>query len=278
MADFVGVGHLVERLERGDAREGGAHAVLVVLDDKDDGEAPDGGQVEGLVDGALVDGAVAEEDHRDVARGLVLLREGDAGRGGDLLADEAPAAPEALGDVEDVHGAAEPLDAAGGLAEEFVHDGLGRHAAGHGLSVDAVGAHHDIGGAERGGGADGDGLLPDVQVAEAHDFSEPVGASCGLFETALLDHVAVHFEQGFFGEFGCAATGEVVGVGPELAGLLHGFLTLRGDSAARSAAERSKLNGALALRGLNATLRRLLRVTRCALPYSATGAAASTRW
>jgi hypothetical protein len=145
------------------------------------------------VDGALVDGAVAEEDHRDIARGLILLRKGDASRGGDLLANEAPAAPEALRDVEDVHGAAEPLDAAGGLAEEFVHDGLCRHATGHGLSVDAVGAHHDIRGAERGGGADGDGLLTDVEVAEAHDFAEPVGASCGLFETALLDHVAVHF-------------------------------------------------------------------------------------
>ena len=225
-----------------------------------------------------MDGAVAEEDHRDVARGLILLRKGDACSGGDLLADEAPAAPETLGDVEDVHGASESLDAAGGLAEELVHNGLCRHAAGHGLGVDAVGAHHDIGGAERGGGADGDGLLADVEVAEAHDFAEPVGATCGLFEAALLDHVAVHFEQGLFGELCGATAGEVVGVGPELAGLLHGFLTLRGDSAARSAAERSKLNGALALRGLNATLRRLRRVTRCALPYSATGAAASTRW
>ena len=60
--------------------------VVVVLDDEEDGELPERGDVQRLVGHALAERAVAEEDRRDGARALLLLRERDAG--GDR--DDAP--------------------------------------------------------------------------------------------------------------------------------------------------------------------------------------------
>ena len=64
--DAVGGAALVEVLDRGRAVEGGAHAVAVVLDDVDDRQVPQRAHVQRLVEGALVDGAVAEEAEHDL--------------------------------------------------------------------------------------------------------------------------------------------------------------------------------------------------------------------
>ena len=52
----------------------GAHAPLVVLAHEHKRKLPDPGQVEGLVEGALVDGAVPEEADRGALRSLARQR------------------------------------------------------------------------------------------------------------------------------------------------------------------------------------------------------------
>src|SRR5581483_7501698 len=73
----------------GRALHGGAHGILVVLDDEHDGELPQLGHVEALVDLALVRGPVAEvgEAHRAVA--AVMVGKGDARSQRHVGADDA---------------------------------------------------------------------------------------------------------------------------------------------------------------------------------------------
>ena len=63
--------------------------VVVVLDDEEHGELPERGDVQRLVRHALAERAVAEEDRRDGAGALLLLRERDAGRDRDDAAEDA---------------------------------------------------------------------------------------------------------------------------------------------------------------------------------------------
>jgi len=81
-------------------------AVAVVLGDEDRGELPDRGQVERLVELALVGGAVAEERDRHAARPLHLRGERRANREGDAGADDPVRAEHAPVEVGDVHGSA----------------------------------------------------------------------------------------------------------------------------------------------------------------------------
>src|SRR5690606_40527064 len=91
---------------RGDAVEGGAHAVAVVLADVDHRQLPLARHVERLVEGALVAGGVTEVADRDTVLVAVPARERHAGAERDLPTDDAVPAVEVLLDVEDVHRAA----------------------------------------------------------------------------------------------------------------------------------------------------------------------------
>ena len=86
---------------RGGPLDAGAHAVLVVLEDEEAGvepvAAPEAGQVGGLVEGAVVDRAVAQVELGDVVGALVALGVGHADAEGDVAADDAVAAHEAVG-------------------------------------------------------------------------------------------------------------------------------------------------------------------------------------
>ena len=72
----------------------GAHGVVVVLDHEDDRQLPERRHVEGLVDLALVGGAVAEIGERNIVVAAVLVGEGEAGAERHLGADDAVAAVE----------------------------------------------------------------------------------------------------------------------------------------------------------------------------------------
>ena len=170
-------------------RERRAHRVLVVLADEDDGQLPERGQAHALVEVADADGALAEEDDGDPVLAAVLRREGGAGRDRDVAADDAVAAEHVVLLVEEVHRAAEAPRAAGDLAEELGHGGARAHPARERHAVIAVGREQVVVGPERGGGADRDRLLPDVEVEEAADLALRVGARRLFLEAADGGHL-----------------------------------------------------------------------------------------
>ena len=95
-----GPGHRGHRADRGVLH------VLVVLADEDDRQLPHGGQVERLVEGADVGGAVAEEADRDLPGAAVQGRPGGAVGDDQLRADDRIGAEDAARGIEQVHGAA----------------------------------------------------------------------------------------------------------------------------------------------------------------------------
>ena len=166
-------GHRIGARAVGDVGDGGRaghrhrHRILVVLADEHDRQLPDGGDVERLVERALVVGAVAEERDRDCA-GLPLLgAERRADRDRQAAADDAVGAEIALGRLGDVHRAAAPLAIAGLAAEKFGEHRLQLGALGDAMAVAAMGRGDAIGVAERHADADRRRLLPDRQMHRA---------------------------------------------------------------------------------------------------------------
>ena len=117
---------LVQLRLGGGARDRRAHAVLVVDDEEDDRQLPQRGEVERLVPGAHVHGAVAELADDRLRLALAHEREREAGRDRQLAGDDAPAAVVAARDVEQVHRAAAAVRAAVLAAEQLGHHRLGR--------------------------------------------------------------------------------------------------------------------------------------------------------
>ena len=177
------VGHRRVALQRG------AHAELVVDDQEDDRQAPQRSQVHGLAEGALVGGAVAGHGEDDVLGLVVVGRQRDAGRQRQRAAHDPVAAEEAPVPVEEVHGAAAAARAAVHAAEQLGHDLAGRHPAGDGLAVLAVGGHQVVLVAERLGGADDGRLLADAQVQEAADLRLRVHLAGALLEAPDQQHL-----------------------------------------------------------------------------------------
>src|SRR6202044_2617576 len=122
--ETIAVHAVAERLERHvldrhGAREGSPHRVLVVLADEDDGELPERGQREALVEPSDAHRALAEEAARAPPGLPVLAREGASGGERDVPADDAVPAQHVMRLVEEVHRSAEALGAAGHLTEEL---------------------------------------------------------------------------------------------------------------------------------------------------------------
>ncbi|MNL86584.1 hypothetical protein D3C87_2153440 [compost metagenome] len=69
-----------------------------------------------------------------------------------------------LARISEVHRAAAALAAAGGLAVELSHQGVGVEASRDRMTVIPVVGHDVVVVVERPDGADGHGFLPDVQV------------------------------------------------------------------------------------------------------------------
>jgi hypothetical protein len=83
-----------------------AHPVEVVLDQEDDGQAPQRGEVHRLAEVAGVGGAVAEHADGDGVLALVVGGEPESRGQGQGPADDPVTAHEAPLEVEDVHRAA----------------------------------------------------------------------------------------------------------------------------------------------------------------------------
>ena len=181
---------------------GGAHAVEVVFAEEYDGEFPDGGEVHGLVELALVDGAVAEEAEHYLIVAAVLDGEGDAGGDAQLTADDGVAAHEVELRAEQMHGPALALAAAGGLAHQFGHHFVAAHASGQGLAMVAVVGDDVIIVAQGVDGADGDGFLAVIDMEKAFDVASRVLAFRLSLELTDELHLPVETEQIVFGQIG----------------------------------------------------------------------------
>ena len=169
--------------------EAGAHRVLVVFDDVNDGNVPERGEVERLVKNALVDRAVAEVGKTATFEALVFEGESDAETERRLAGHDAVPAPVIFVRREKVHRPALALRATGGLAEEFGHAFIHRHADHEGVSVVAVSGDGVVVRSHEREGADGDGFLADIQMQEAAHFALLVKFQRRLLEAADAQHV-----------------------------------------------------------------------------------------
>jgi len=166
----------------------------VVLADEQHGQAPEGSQIDRLMEGAGRHGTVAEEGGDHAVAALQPRRE----RGAD--GNREPGAHDAVGPenaerrVGDVHGPAETPADAGGPSHQ-----LGEHAGhveplGHHVAVPAVRRGDHVVGAQLRAHADGHRLLADRQVHEAgHDAVAVQDRGAGL-ELPDPAHLAVAVE------------------------------------------------------------------------------------
>ena len=179
--DAVGVEFGGEVGHRGGPLDAGAHAVVVVLDDEEGRvhplAAPESGQVGRLMEGAVVDRAVAEVELGDAVGALVALRVGHADPERNVAADDAVAAHEAVLDVEQVHRAALAPDQAGALAVQLGHHLARGGAEEDGVGVVAVGGDDAVTFAVLVEEAGGDRFLAAVEVEVAADLA---GAEAAL--------------------------------------------------------------------------------------------------
>lgn len=177
-----------------------AHGVAVVFDDVDDGKAPESGEIEGLVEGALVDGTVPEVAESSALELFEFETVGKTEAEGGLAGDDAVAAPVVFGGFEIVHRTALPFRAAGGFAKEFGHALIHTHADRESVGVVAIGGDDVVVFAEEGDGADSDGFLTDVEVEEAGHFAALVVLERNLFESPDAAHQSVESDFVIGGE------------------------------------------------------------------------------
>ena len=115
-----------------------SHAVMVVLDDIDDGEFPVSSHVGRFVDLTLVGRAVSVKSVADIRLVLVLQGEGDSRAEGNLGADDSVTSVEVVLPVVVVHGASLTLGGTSGSAHHFGDDSVGSVTSGQVSAVLSV--------------------------------------------------------------------------------------------------------------------------------------------
>ena len=174
----------------------GGHTVAVIFNEPHHGKLPCGGHIQGLVEAALVGGAVAEAAHGHRAVAQDLGGQSAAGRDGLTAAyDTVGAQVIHLLHVRNVHGAALTLAVAGLFAEQLGHSQLGVSAPGNGVAVATVGRGKVVLGADSGESAGLSSLLTDAQmdIACQHTLGEALGGL--LLEGTDTHHRAVELQK-----------------------------------------------------------------------------------
>ena len=144
---------------------------------------------------------------------LVLGGKREPGAHGGLGGDDPVPAEEPVGAIEHVHRSALALGASGDLAEHLGHACLGGHAACKRVPVISVRGDDRIIGVHATDGADGDGFLPGVDVAEPADLGLLVGLHGAVLELTDELHIAEPFEEDFLGKISCILRGRGEPVG-----------------------------------------------------------------
>ena len=147
------------------------HGVAVVLADEQDGELPQRGEIEGLVEFAFCRRAFAEEAAGDSITTLHLVRERQSDRERQSAADDGVTAIETALGVEDMHRAATTAARSRGLAVHLGHNLGRRQAAGERMAVFAIGCDNGVIRNKRLHDADCIRLLADVKMQETADLS-----------------------------------------------------------------------------------------------------------
>ena len=196
-------------LDRRDAADRRILHVEVVLAAEDHRQLPHRGEIQRLVEGADVGGAVAEEADRNVLVAAVLRAPRRAAGDRQMRADDGVRAHDAVLGRGQVHRAALAAHQAVVALHEFAQHLLDRDAAGERMGVAPIGAEREIAGLHRAGEARRHRLLAERQVARAlHQVlqEQVVGALLGFAEHHLRP---VHGQPHLFAEisgFGCAGS------------------------------------------------------------------------
>src|SRR6266850_2136564 len=169
--------------------------VLVVLTDEHDGELPDRGDVQRLVELALGGGAIPKEAHGHGALALELAGESGAARDGQPSAHDPVGAQHTDREVRDVHGAALALAIAVDPAEQLGEHPANVGALGDAVPVTPVGARHAIRHGQMRADTDGHGLLAHVGMHRAVDLAGEPQLDGPLVELADQDHGAQHLHE-----------------------------------------------------------------------------------
>ena len=176
---------------RGHRRDRRVLHVAVVLADEHHGQLPHRGEVERLVEGADVGGAVAEERDRDLRRTAELRRPGGAVGHRQVGADDRVGPEHPVVGAGQVHGAALGLADAGGLLHQLGQAALRRGTACDRVVVAAVGREHVVVRPQRGARADRHRLVPGGEVGGALDQPAHEQVVRGLLGAADHGHLLV---------------------------------------------------------------------------------------
>ena len=178
---------------RGQWRAGG---IEIVFADEHHRRRQGSRQVEGLVKGAVADGSVPEEGHRNAAAAAHFFRQRRAHRGRNAGPDQ-PVGPQQAGlGVIQVHAAATAAVASRRSAGQLGQRLLGRQALGQRMAVAAMGAGDGILPPQVGAHPDGRGFLAHVEVNEAGNLPGPVEALHPQFEPSDQHHPFIEPELG----------------------------------------------------------------------------------
>ena len=191
----VGFRLLRDALLPGHGRERHLGGVQVVLAHEQHGQLPDRRHVAPLVEGAVVDRAVAEVGHAHPVAAGQLEGVGGAGRQQDARPDDAAGAHQPDLRLEQVHAAAASAGGAAGQAVQLGEQLDRGQPLGQRVAVAAVGAEHQVVVAQVGADAGGDRLLADVGVAAAVDQSGLERPDQPLLALPDRDHGPVAAEQ-----------------------------------------------------------------------------------
>ena len=179
-------------LDRRHLADRGVFHVEIVLADEDHRQLPHRREVQRLVEGADIGGAVAEEADRHVAVALVLRAQGGAAGDRQMRADDGVGAHHAVLGRGEVHGAALAAHQAVVALHQLAQHLLDRHAARERVGVAAIGAEREVAGLHRGGKAGRHRLLAEREVARALDQVLQEQIEGALLALADLDLHAVH--------------------------------------------------------------------------------------
>src|SRR5438445_3259843 len=189
--DAVGGRTPGDGLARGRPRARRRERVLVVLAEVDDRQLPDGGEVERLVDHALVGAPVAEERDDHAVRATDAVGERRSRADGQAGGHDAVTAEDVEVEGGDVHRAAETAAVAVDAAEQLGHHAVHARALGDAVPVAAVGADDGVVRAEVGARRRRHRLLADVGMRGALDQALHEQLRRLLVEPADLDHRGV---------------------------------------------------------------------------------------
>ena len=197
----IGGGAVGRRMRhRGDVADRRIFHVEIVLADEDHRQLPHCGEIQRLVEGADIGGAVAEEADRDVVLALVLRAPGRAAGDRQMRADDRVGAHDAVIGGGQVHRAALAAHQAVVALHQLAQHLFELHAARQRVGVAAIGAERKIARFHGGGAAGGDRFLAERQMARALDQILQEQIERALFGLANLDLHAIHAKPGLLAD------------------------------------------------------------------------------